>query len=548
MLSKPERVLLLYTDRYYLVKQVYPFGLDIIANALRHHGYDVTIACPFLTGTDTETGLEEILTDTAPDVIGLGIRNLDTTMSCEPFGNFEGHGYRTFYFLPEIRCLADIIRSHAPGIPVIVGGGGFTISPAAILKELGLEYGVVGEGEIPLLQFLEAFPDQKKIAEIPGMVLRQGDNFQISSRSAYAFPKALAPMKREKRFNYAYETAGLPVQVKRGCNQHCSYCVEPQIEGGRFIFRAHDEIIRELEMISQSYDEVRKIFFVDTEFNLPDLSSCSTLIRKIIGPGLHERFRFSSQFLPNPFDAEFAELLAASGFSIILTCDSFSDPVLEKNRSSHRQRHIATTLGLCEQFGIDCTVNLIFGLPGESHATLDHTIGEMMKFPPNAFRRYEYTMGGRVYQGTPLSHFVETRGDASHIYGKKTEGFLEPCYYCSPESPMKLKAYIENALPFSADYQNHQDTDKSRSLALAYLIDQEKWEDAAIKFSVSDIDAQTFMYDYFFRKVANSGETGMAKQISQSLAEAICQNDQTARYGETLSLIQYYLSILGALP
>ena len=34
-----KRVLLLYADSYYLVKQVYPFGLDLIANHLRRHGH-----------------------------------------------------------------------------------------------------------------------------------------------------------------------------------------------------------------------------------------------------------------------------------------------------------------------------------------------------------------------------------------------------------------------------------------------------------------------------------------------------------------------------
>ena len=39
---KKKRILLLYADKYYLIKQVYPFGLDLIANYLTQHGYNVS--------------------------------------------------------------------------------------------------------------------------------------------------------------------------------------------------------------------------------------------------------------------------------------------------------------------------------------------------------------------------------------------------------------------------------------------------------------------------------------------------------------------------
>ena len=74
MQPKPKKVLLLYTDKYYLVKQIYPFGLDIIADYLRRHSYHVTIDFPFLPEIDPETNLTGILKREEPDLIGLGIR------------------------------------------------------------------------------------------------------------------------------------------------------------------------------------------------------------------------------------------------------------------------------------------------------------------------------------------------------------------------------------------------------------------------------------------------------------------------------------------
>jgi len=110
-------------------------------------------------------------------------------MSCEKFGNHKGPGCKTFYFLPDIKKIVENIRKLAPDIPIVAGGGAFTISPETILEFLGIEYGIVGEGEDPLLQFLNAFPDKKKIEKIPNMVFKASNGFHVNQRQSYIFKK-----------------------------------------------------------------------------------------------------------------------------------------------------------------------------------------------------------------------------------------------------------------------------------------------------------------------------------------------------------------------
>ncbi|MDY6793418.1 MAG: cobalamin-dependent protein [Thermodesulfobacteriota bacterium] len=539
-----KNVLLLYTDKYYLIKQVYPFGLDLVANHLRRHHFNVTIDYPFLPLPDIETNLIETIKRCQPDAIGLGIRNIDTAMSCEKFGNLEGSGYKTFYFLHDIKKIVEIIRKVSPHIPIVAGGGAFTVSAEAILEFLEMEYGIIGEGENSLVQFLKAYPDKKKIHKIPNMVFKVSPGFQVNRRQTYVFNKNSFLNKRNSKFNYAHETHGLPVTIKRGCNQHCSYCVEPMIEGTKFIFRNHGDIIAELNTILENYTSIKNIFFTDTEFNLPDLTDCSHLVKKILEAGLHNYLRFSSQFLPKPFDENFAKLLAETGFSVILTCDSFADSVLSKNRTSYRQKDITGTIELCEKFNIDCTVNLVFGLPGESYKTMDHTVGEMVKYPPNAIRRYEYTIGGRIYQGTPLSRLVEQLGHDEHLYGEKSKGYLQPYYYCSPDSPPIIKNYLERFLPFSIDYQNNYDNNRFETLACAYLADQSRWDEAAASFLAGSLSSQIAIYGYLFRKFADFGKPELARSISRHLIDAIHQSENVAEYEDQIAVIRYYLSML----
>ena len=536
------RVLLLYTDAYYLVKQVYPFGLDIVASFLRAHGYEVMLEYPFLPGPDVEENLEEIIARTRPDCIGLGIRNIDTTMACEEYGSFQGPGFSALYFLPQVKTLCTWLQEHVPDVPLIAGGGGFSISPEAMLGELGLWYGIHGEGEESFLAFLRAWPDREKIRDIPGLAWRDASGASgKNSRAAYTFSPHI-PLHRDPGFRYAFETAALPVQLKRGCNQGCSFCVEPLLEGRRFLFRDRQNVLNELQELAGAYPDVRKIFFIDTEFNIPDLEYPLALLRGILDAGLHEHFRFASQFLPRPFTPELAQLLAEAGFSLVFTCDSFADSVLEHNGMSYRQKDILQTLEICADHGLDHTVDLIFGLPGETRASLNQTLELMLRFAPSELRRYEYTIGARIYQGTPLCRVLTLPGEESHIHGRQTPGMLEPCFYCSPEPPLVLKKHIDARLPFALEFRNFCDDAKRQRLGVCRLADQKRWNATAEMFFSLDTASQAGVYAYVFRSLVKDNETDMARALLEYVWTVM--TEAGGGYEESLMMVEYYLGLL----
>mgnify|MGYP002065113683 CR=1 FL=1 len=92
--------------------------------------------------------LDGLLSACDPDVVGLSIRNVDTTDNLD----------RTS-FLEPYRQVAEQIRRHSRAV-LVLGGSGFTIFPEKILDLLGADFGVVGEGErlLPLLDALATGP------------------------------------------------------------------------------------------------------------------------------------------------------------------------------------------------------------------------------------------------------------------------------------------------------------------------------------------------------------------------------------------------------
>ncbi len=542
MLTGKKTILLLYADKYYLVNPVYPFGLDIIANHLRNLGHRVEIELPFLPDLDYKKNVSNVISQFRPDFVGLSIRNIDTCMSCEQYGDWRGKDYRTFYFLPQIQEVASQIRRQSPNIPVVVGGGAFTASPQAILECLGLDYGIVGEGEIPFSRFIETFPDKEKISQIPNMVYPCKSGYKVNSQRPYRFESSFWLKQRDRKFNYACRTTGIPVQAKRGCHHKCSYCIEPLIEGREFIFRKIDDVIHELKVIVRGMEEAGTVFFVDTEFNVPNLSYCSDLVRAIVQEGLGDCCRFVTQLIPKPLDENFVELLAEAGFFVVFSCESFSNEVLRKNYIPYRKKDIIEAIEICDRKGLPCTISLIFGLPGETRETMEDTLTNMATYPASPTRKYEYTVGGRVYQGTPLCEYVEKGNQPENLYGTKSDGYLLPYYYCAPLSPFKVRDYVKEKFPDLLCYDNKYEHNNQHGLALCYLCDQALWKDVVQGFGESDVDVQSASYDYLFKQLAQAERTNDARAISTAFLTNL-ENNGPADPGQA-DVVRFYLGCL----
>jgi radical SAM superfamily enzyme YgiQ (UPF0313 family) len=340
---------------------------------------------------------------------------------------------------------------------------------------------------------------------------------------------------------HAYETAGLPVRVKRGCNQACVFCVEPVIEGRRFVHRDVDGVVAELQAAAEM-EHLNKVFFVDTEFNVPDLEYPRRLVTAIIDSGLNRRFRFASQFLPRPFDRDFAALLAEAGFSVILTCTSFADPVLEASGASYREADITAALDLCAEYEIDATVDLIFGLPGETWETADYTLAKMREFADSPLRHYEYTVGARVYPGTPLAKIVE-KGGCENVHGCGKVG-LEPVFYSSPAPPLELKEYVDRGLPAPMRFDNKLSEAARSRLAVGYLADRGLFRQAYDAYLGLPVREKSEAFDYFFRSLAEAGHADAARMAAMNLKQAISESGDPAFAGKS-GVIDYYLYLLG---
>src|SRR5271169_5216512 len=117
------RVLLISANTEKLPDPVFPLGAAYMAAVTAERGHEVdTLDLCFL---DTpEAALAAKLRDFAPHVVGISLRNLDSS----------SYPQNTSY-IDDYKALIDAVR-ELTGAPIVLGGAGFTVMPTTIMDYL----------------------------------------------------------------------------------------------------------------------------------------------------------------------------------------------------------------------------------------------------------------------------------------------------------------------------------------------------------------------------------------------------------------------------
>ena len=196
------RTLLINPNRY-RTPPVPPIALEYLQSTLKgtRHQSRILDLC---FAEDPAAALTEKAESFQPQVAGLTVRNIDTAV----YGN-------NIFFLDEIKSLVDLLKKL--GIPVILGGAGFSFNPRGVLEYLGAGWGVDGPGETALAGLLDSF---EKAAPAEGTIL-DGWNLGVDPE--------LSIEDRGAQIDYqTYLAQGglVGFETQKGCFESCSYCLE----------------------------------------------------------------------------------------------------------------------------------------------------------------------------------------------------------------------------------------------------------------------------------------------------------------------------------
>jgi len=370
-----ERILLIVANREQFPEPAFPIGALYVAGAAEAAGAKARV---FDAGLHRRplAALRAEIAAFRPGVVGLSLRNADNAAyPC------------TRTYLGWYGRVAREVRRAAPHTRLVAGGPAFSIFPRELLRELGADAGVIGDGEVAATRLaVGELPDG--LSELP-----------CADLSAVRLPSDLAQV-----FAGAARYRTVAVQTARGCPHGCVYCTYPALEGRRLRSRPPEAVADEVERLHRDLGAT-ELFVVDSTFNADEKHTaavCEALRRRALG------VCFSCYLEPRMSDPGLFELLAAAGCtSVDFGSDAAAGATLSGLGKSFAVEDLRTATRAAQRAGLDVCHSLLFGGPGETPATVAETVRVMDDLAPTAVVAM---VGLRIYPGTALAVLAREAG------------------------------------------------------------------------------------------------------------------------------------------
>ena len=267
-----KRVLLIqaYQGRFDPRGPVFPLGLCYIATVLSQKGHDVQIYDPN-TVEHPYRNLEKILLEFQPDVVGLGIRNIDSLDKRD-----------IFYHYKTVQPTLQLIKKAVPKSMIIAGGSGFSMFAEKIMqRNPEIDIGVYLEGEESIAELMDYFDTPELVK---GLFISRGEKVFFTGERPLPDINTLPIPHRDylDLSHYTFPICNMGIQTKRGCLLTCAYCSYPFLNGRRVRLRSPDKVVDEIAYLANDCG-IREFMFVDGVFNIPEEHArkiCKLIIKR----------------------------------------------------------------------------------------------------------------------------------------------------------------------------------------------------------------------------------------------------------------------------
>lgn len=383
----------------------FPQGLAYIAAVLLSKGYDVKIYNQDVHHFP-ESHLTNYLDNSRFDIIGLSFIS----------------GY--YQYRKALKISEAINRSRNRPF-YIIGGHGPTPEPEFFLRKTGADAIVMSEGEITILELLEALKSKKSLYQINGIAFRDNEKIIINERrslikdlDSIPFPAyELFPMNYYRLLRMPHSNNSdfcIPILSGRGCTFTCNFCYRMD-EG--FRPRSNESIIEEIKKLIKDYG-VTFIAFAD-ELLMSSAERTINLCNDIINAELNIKWDCNGRL--NYAKKNVLDMMKKSGCVFInYGIEAMDDQVLKNMNKALTTKQIIKGIEATLAAGISPGFNIIFGNIGDNKETLMKGIQFLLKYDDGAQMRTIRPV--TPYPGSALYYHAIEKGllkDCEDFYENK---------------------------------------------------------------------------------------------------------------------------------
>ena len=317
-------------------------GLDYVAGAIteRH-----PVCIVDMNAQVDGKALAKVIEGFGPEVIGLP--SATSTPRTSPIRTAFSRKYKD---------LVDAIRAQT-AVPLVLGGSGFAIFPEPMMRELGADYGIIGEGE-RLSLLLDALECRKRCRRYPASLpaLRGGGTSAVAPQDHAKVRPMSAP-------------CGVSPETGRGAESSNQAGVRLQLHLLDLSpYRGTDPAAVRPGRSGRNGTPVagsgsQGIFVTDAAFN--SSSSHSLAVAKAFKKA-GVSIPWGAFFAPVNIDRDYFRILADAGLSHAeFGSESLSDLVPKAYRKPFRAENVFKAHAAAVEAGLHVAHYLLFGGPGE---------------------------------------------------------------------------------------------------------------------------------------------------------------------------------------
>lgn len=353
-----------------------PLSLGYLSGSLKSEGYS---GIDFIDASLTKLTPKEVISIFAkwkclPEIIGIQV--------------YTGAQNWTKNFSGLIR------KKYGNKIKVVVGGPHISALKELALEYMGVDFGIVGEGETSIVQFARFVEGKITVREVEGLLYKQGKEWK-SARVGFGFVhdpnKIPFPdwelLKPQNYFPYM-ESVSFPLKGKRpapiitsrGCPYQCTFC-SSGITGRRIMrYRSAENVAEEIKYLKEKHS-VNEIFFSDDNLTM-DAQRAEKIFDLMIKEKLDVHWRAPNGIRVDSLNESLISKMASSGgYFVGLGVETGNSLVMERIKKKVDLIKVKNTVELLKKYKIKTSGFFMCGLRGETKDEMQDSINFALSVP-----------------------------------------------------------------------------------------------------------------------------------------------------------------------
>lgn len=430
---------------------VLPLGVAYLASFLEKNGREVKILdavglgwCsqeivlksgrPLVRVGLTPSQIEERVATYHPDIVGI---------SC--LFSSQAHNAHE---------VAKLVKSVDKNIVTVFGGAHPSVIPEKILQDPNVDFVVIGEGELTMLELVKTIEVSGSYSDIKGLAFKKDGEIVVNPRRPFIenidelpYPaRYLLPIEEYFRAAKGHGAAEKKSRftsmiTSRGCPRNCIFCSIHTVWGHKWRPRSPENVVDEIEHLVKEYG-VEEIHFEDDNLTL-DPKRMEAICDGIVERGLDICWTTPNGVDINTLNKGLLKKMKDSGcywlcFGIEHGDPYFREKVIGKPISAE---HATNVIKWANELGIWTNGFFIIGLPGETPRTAQKTV-DCAKALDLDFASFFIAT---PYPGTRLHKIAVERGYISEKQDWSAYKVLSPVMNLETMSKADLGAWLKKA-------------------------------------------------------------------------------------------------------